>query len=83
EDKPLKYPDMFYEADLMIVNKVDLLPHLTFDVDRCIDFARQVNPDIRVLKLSATAGDGLVEWYDWLSRRRDATVAASKRASVA
>jgi len=81
EDKPIKYPDMFYEADLMILNKVDLLPHLNFDVEKCIDYARQVNPDIRVLQLSATAGDGLDEWYDWVSRRRDAAVAARKRAS--
>ena len=81
EDKPLKYPDMFYEADLMILNKVDLLPYLSFDVDQCIAFAKQVNPDIRILQLSATAGDGLDEWYDWLSARRDATIAARNRAN--
>ncbi|MBL6946598.1 MAG: hydrogenase nickel incorporation protein HypB [Rhodospirillales bacterium] len=81
EDKPLKYPDMFYEADVMILNKVDLLPYLTFDVDRCIDFAKQVNPDIQILQLSATSGDGLDGWYDWLSARRDATIAARRRAS--
>ena len=81
EDKPLKYPDMFYEADLMILNKVDLLPHLNFDVDKCIGYAKQVNPDIQVLQISATAGDGLDKWYDWLTLRRDAAVAAWKRAS--
>jgi len=80
EDKPLKYPDMFFEADLMIVNKIDLLPYLTFDVDRCVEFAKQVNPDIAVLKVSATTGEGMDEWYDWISRRREATVSAWKRA---
>jgi hydrogenase nickel incorporation protein HypB len=83
EDKPLKYPDMFFEADLMILNKVDLLPYVNFDVDRCIELARKVNPDIRIVKLSATTGDGLDEWYEWLSLRRDATIAAGKRATVA
>jgi hydrogenase nickel incorporation protein HypB len=81
EDKPLKYPDMFFEADLMILNKVDLLPYLSFDVERCMAYAKQVNPDIRILQLSATAGDGLDEWYEWLSARRDATIAAKNRAN--
>ncbi len=65
----------------MILNKVDRLPYLSFDVDKCIAAARQVNPDIQVLQLSATAGQGLDEWYDWVSRRRDAAIAARKRAS--
>ena len=80
EDKPLKYPDMFYQADLMILNKVDLLPYLTFDVDKCIDFAKRVNPDIQVLKVSATSGEGMDGWYDWIKRHRDATVSAWERA---
>ena len=66
EDKPLKYPDMFHAADLMILNKIDLLPYLSFDVDKCIDFARRVKPDIRVLKVSATSGEGLADWYAWI-----------------
>lgn len=70
EDKPLKYPDMFHAADLMILNKVDLLPYLQFDVDKCIDFARQVNPDIQVIKLSATSGEGMPEWIEWLENNR-------------
>ncbi|MEB3012813.1 hydrogenase nickel incorporation protein HypB, partial [Parvimonas sp. D2] len=52
EDKPLKYPDMFAASRLMLVNKVDLLPYLKFDVERCIDFARRVNPDIEVIRVS-------------------------------
>ena len=66
EDKPLKYPDMFHAADLMLVNKIDLLPYLEFDVDACIENARRVNPGIRVLKVSATSGDGLSAWTDWI-----------------
>jgi hydrogenase nickel incorporation protein HypB len=66
EDKPVKYPHMFRAARLMILSKTDLLPHLRFDVPRCIDYARQVNPQIRVIRLSAFNGEGLEQWYDWL-----------------
>lgn len=69
EDKPLKYPDMFHAADLMILNKTDLLPYLDFDVDKCIQFARQVNPDIEVLQLSAKSGEGMDAWYAWIRSR--------------
>jgi hydrogenase nickel incorporation protein HypB len=66
EDKPLKYPDMFAAASVMVLNKIDLLPHLNFDVERCIAYARRVNPSIEVLLVSATRGDGLDAWLDWL-----------------
>jgi hydrogenase nickel incorporation protein HypB len=66
EDKPLKYPDMFAAASLMLLNKVDLLPHLRFDVVKCIDFARRVNPGIRVLLVSAQTGQGMDGWLDWV-----------------
>ena len=66
EDKPLKYPDMFAAASLMLLNKVDLLPHLRFDVVKCIDFARRVNPGIRVLLVSAQTGQGMDAWLDWV-----------------
>ena len=66
EDKPLKYPDMFAAATLMLLNKIDLLPHLQFDVQRCIDAARRVNPAIEVIQLSATSGEGLDDWLHWL-----------------
>ncbi|WP_236993973.1 hydrogenase nickel incorporation protein HypB [Candidatus Methylomicrobium oryzae] len=69
DDKPLKYPDMFHAADLMLINKTDLLPYVDFDVDRCIGFARQVNPDIGVIRLSATKGENFSAWLDWLSER--------------
>jgi hydrogenase nickel incorporation protein HypB len=66
EDKPLKYPDMFAAARLLLLNKIDLLPHVNFDVERCITYARRVNPGIEVLQLSATRGDGMDAWIDWL-----------------
>ena len=66
EDKPIKYPDMFAAADLMLLNKIDLLPYLQFDVEQCIDYARRVNPTIKVLQLSATSGEGMDSWYQWL-----------------
>jgi hydrogenase nickel incorporation protein HypB len=66
DDKPIKYPDMFYAADLMLINKTDLLPYVDFDVERCINYAKQVNPEIQVMLLSATKGDNLSLWTDWL-----------------
>ena len=67
EDKPIKYPNMFHAADLMIINKIDLLPHLDFDVEKCKAYARQVKPDIRILELSCRTGEGMEQWYDWLA----------------
>ncbi|MEM5432604.1 GTP hydrolase involved in nickel liganding into hydrogenases (plasmid) [Cupriavidus taiwanensis] len=71
EDKPLKYPDMFAAARLMIVNKIDLLPYVQFDVEQCIVYARRVNPSLEVIRLSATTGEGLEAWLDWIARARD------------
>ena len=68
-DKPLKYPHMFRASRLMILNKMDLLPHVDFDVSACIAHARRVNPDIEVLQVSATTGEGLEDWYTWLRAR--------------
>ncbi|MCW2524435.1 MAG: hydrogenase accessory protein HypB, partial [Frankiales bacterium] len=65
-DKPLKYPQMFAGADLLVINKSDLLPYVDFDVEECIRSARLVNPDLAALILSATSGEGLAEWYGWL-----------------
>lgn len=66
EDKPLKYPQMFRAATLMIINKTDLLPYVDFNVERCKGFARQVNPKIEILELSCRSGVGMEEWYGWL-----------------
>jgi hydrogenase nickel incorporation protein HypB len=77
EDKPLKYPHMFRAASLMLVNKIDLLPHLDFDLERALDGARQVNPDMPVLRLSARTGEGMEQWYDWLRREAKAASEAA------
>lgn len=77
EDKPLKYPHMFRAASLMLLNKTDLLPHLDFDVDAAIAYAREVNPAITVLRVSARSGEGMAEWYGWL---RQAAAAARHEA---
>ena len=66
EDKPLKYPDMFHASDLMLLTKTDLLPYLDFDVEKCMDYARRVNPRIKILQVSAKSGEGLQDWYDWV-----------------
>jgi len=66
EDKPLKYPDMFRAADLMLLNKIDLLPHLRFDVDAVVANATRVNPRLRVMRVSALTGEGLGDWFAWL-----------------
>ncbi|MCB1057713.1 MAG: hydrogenase nickel incorporation protein HypB [Acidobacteria bacterium] len=66
EDKPAKYPHMFQASKLMLLNKIDLLPHVDFDVERALAYARQVNPDIEVLQVSAKTGEGLDAWYQWI-----------------
>ena len=86
EDKPLKYPDMFRASSLMLVNKVDLLPYLSFDVDKAIAHARRVNPELTVIRVSATTGEGFEEWLGWIEaglsaqgEKRQETVDALKR----
>jgi len=86
EDKPLKYPDVFAASALLLLNKVDLLPHVSFDVKRTIEYARRVRPGIEVLQVSATTGTGMAAWLDWVREgsrrareRRQQTVAALRR----
>ena len=76
EDKPAKYPDMFAAADLMLLNKSDLLPHLDFDVGACIAHALRVNPNLQTLVVSARTGEGLAAFYAWIEAR--AALAKSK-----
>ena len=78
EDKPVKYPHMFKAAELMLLNKIDLLPHLHFDVQRCIAYAHEVNPSIRVLQVSAQTGEGMEAWYHWLKAQVPGRVAAAQ-----
>ena len=68
EDKPLKYPDMFAAADVMLLNKCDLLPHLDFDADLAEANARRVNPDLTIFRISATRGEGMSAWLDWITQ---------------
>jgi hydrogenase nickel incorporation protein HypB len=76
EDKPLKYPDMFNAADLMLLNKVDLLPYVSFDVEKCIEYAQRVNPKLQVIQVSATSGAGMTAWLSWLLAGLDQAKAA-------
>jgi len=71
-DKPLKYPYMFAVADLVIVNKVDLLPYVDFDLAACRRHIATVNPGAEIVAVSATTGDNVDSWYDWLAQRQPA-----------
>ena len=66
EDKPLKYPQMFHNSTVMLLNKTDLLPHLDFDVEKCKEYARHVSPGIIIFEVSAKSGEGMESWYQWL-----------------
>jgi hydrogenase nickel incorporation protein HypB len=70
EDKPLKYPDMFRAASLLLLNKCDLLPHLEYDVDFAIECAQRVNPGLEIIQISALGGAGVPAWLDWIERQR-------------
>jgi hydrogenase nickel incorporation protein HypB len=72
EDKPLKYPHMFRSADVMILNKIDLLPYVPFSVDRCVAYAHRINPELKVIQLSVLSGDGMEGWYSYLREHRAA-----------
>jgi hydrogenase nickel incorporation protein HypB len=69
-EKPLKYPHMFRAAHVVLLNKIDLLPYVDFDVDKFLEGTRRANPGVEVLQVSATKGDGIAEWYGWLRARR-------------
>jgi len=66
EDKPIKYPDMFYTSDICIINKIDLLPYVNIDIQKIKNYALQVNPNLQFFEVSATTGEGMKAWYDWL-----------------
>lgn len=69
EDKPIKYPDMFMSSQVCLINKIDLLPYLKFDVEKTKDYARRVNPNLQFFEVSATSGEGMEEWYAWLKSK--------------
>src|ERR1039457_4104075 len=68
EDKPLKYPNMFHAADVMLLNKTDLLPYLDFDLPKCKEFALRISPEMLIFEVSARSGEGMDQWYDWLAK---------------
>lgn len=70
EDKPIKYPDMFAVSDLMLISKTDLLPYLDFNVDKTIEYALRVNPNLKIILLSAKSGEGMDDWINWISSKR-------------
>jgi hydrogenase nickel incorporation protein HypB len=89
EDKPLKYPDMFHAADLLLINKVDLAPHVDFDVGAAIEYARRVRPGLEAIVVSAKTGAGFEEWLAWIERgvaamrqRRQGDIEALRRRIV-
>ncbi len=70
EDKPLKYPYMFSASKVMILTKIDLLPYLNFDVEKCKEYAKRVNPEIEIFEVSSTTGEGMESWINWLDNKR-------------
>ena len=72
EDKPLKYPSIFLKSELLVLNKIDLLPYVPFDMNAAVENARRVHPAMEILKVSCLTGKGLHEWLVWLEHRRRA-----------
>lgn len=70
DDKPLKYPDMFYSSTLCIINKIDLLPYVSFDINKTREYLQRVNHKLGIMEVSCTTGEGLEQWYDWLLFKR-------------
>ncbi len=81
EDKPLKYPDMFAAASLMLINKIDLAPVLDFDLAKTVEYARRVNPGIEVMTVSARTGEGFATFHAWIRKRARATKPAAMSAA--
>lgn len=83
EDKPLKYPSIFFRSELLILSKTDLLPYVPFDVDVAMENARRVHPAIDVVKVSCLNGSGMDEWFHWLETRRHSALSSTPPATVA
>ena len=83
EDKPLKYPGIFRKAELMILNKIDLLPYVPFKPELACEYARRINPEIQIIRTSAITGAGFDQWLSWLDLRAEKKQAGTKRASAA
>ena len=74
DDKPLKYPSVFFKSSLMVVTKLDLLPHVPFDLPKAEKNARRINPEIEIRKLSVVSGEGMLEWRSWIEKQRERVV---------
>ena len=70
EDKPLKYPSIFFKSELLVLNKVDLLPYVPFDITAAEENARRIHPGMDIVRVSCTTGDGIQQWLAWLGRRQ-------------
>ena len=79
DDKPIKYPDAFAAADLMLISKIDLLPHVDFDIEACIEHAKCINPDIGSIKISSKTGEGMEDWIAWVAERQRDVLEAERR----
>lgn len=76
EDKPLKYPSIFFKSELLVLNKVDLLPYVPFDITATEENARRIHPGMDIVRVSCTTGDGIQQWLAWLEQRRLLRLAA-------
>jgi hydrogenase nickel incorporation protein HypB len=70
EDKPLKYPSIFFKSDLCVINKIDLLPYVPFELFKALENARKVHPGMKIIELSCLTRSGLCQWVDWIEERR-------------
>jgi hydrogenase nickel incorporation protein HypB len=79
EDKPLKYPSIFFKSELAVINKIDLLPYVPFDIGKARENILKVNPGAKIVEVSCTSGEGLDIWMAWLETRREKAVGATAR----
>jgi len=82
EDKPLKYPSIFFKSELMVLTKIDLLPYVPFSADLAKENARRVHPEMEILELSSTTGEGLDRWMQWLQARQEKAKSKADAARV-
>ena len=82
EDKPLKYPSIFFKSELLIITKTDLLPYVSFNIGAAEENARRVHPEMEIVRVSCTSGDGLQQWLTWLQQRKRAQQTARSEALV-
>jgi hydrogenase nickel incorporation protein HypB len=76
EDKPLKYPSIFFKSELLVLTKLDLLPHVPFDIKAAEENAQRVHPGMKMVRVSCTAGNGFLDWLNWLAKRHQAFLTA-------